>query len=476
MKADVRIAGGIVQSPRGALEADILVTGEQVGALVGRDVEGDAASVIDASGRWIMPGIVDLHAHTRVPGYEYKEDYRTASRAAAVGGVTTFVDMPNVEPPTDSVELLEAKREIAARDSIVDWGHFVSPSRPEQIGPMAAAGATGFKIFQVSGGYPHDPRLAMTDPAQVLEAFYAVAETGLPCAIHPFSQTVFEWLSEREWSRGRPRDPRTFSEVYTKDVVWSSAVGLLLELQRESGVRLHLLHTHSQWSLRLIRDAKRDGVRVTVAVDPKYFHLTDAELVRQDSRAMPGGFVTENPERMASIWQSLDDGNIDIIDSDHAPHTLEDLVGAARDPWTGAWGGPHYEHMLPLLLTDVREGRLRIERLVALLCENPARIVGLYPWKGALQPGSSADLVIIDPDEIVIPRDGAMESKVKWTPYEGWELVGRPVLTMLRGQVISRDGKVTGEHGYGRFIAGRPQGFASITPELAPGLALEERA
>ena len=473
MTVDLRIHGGTLQSSNGSLEADLLIDAGKVVGVVSPGSEADATQTIDAVGQWIMPGIVDMHVHTRVPGYEYKEDFRTASRAAAVGGVTSFMDMPNVEPPTETVELLEAKREIAARDCHVDWGHWVAPTKLDQIPLLAEAGATGFKIFQVGGGYPHDPRLVLSDPGRVYAAFEAVARTGLPCLVHAFAQTLLETISEQAWAAGKGRDIKTFSSIYTRDIVWSAAVGQLLELASETGVRLHLLHTHAGASLRLLRRAKEAGHHVTVGIDPKYFHLTARDLAEGGARGMPGGFIVENEERLAEIWRSLDDGTIDVIDSDHAPHTLEDLKRAEADPWTGPWGGPHLEHMLSLLLTDVHTGKLRLARLVQLMCENPARIAGLYPRKGALQPGSDADVVIVDPERVVVPRDEGMESKSAWTPYAGWQLRGAPVRTLLRGKTVAQDGRVTGQPGDGRYIAGVAQRFGAPGRCQSPGLALE---
>jgi len=243
MNKTTRIRNGIIQTPNGPVEADVLIEGERISALLNRDSEAAADSEVDATGLWILPGLIDLHAHTRVPGYEYKEDYLTSSRAAAVGGYTTYVDMPNVEPPTTTVELFEEKRAMAAKDCLIDWGHFVGPVQFDQIEGLAKAGATGFKIFQVTGGYPHDPRLALDDPGRLYQTFQAVAETGLPCVIHPFVQTLFEYLYEEASAGGAPRDIHTFSAVYTRDIVWRTAVATLLELQRDTGVRLQVVGT-----------------------------------------------------------------------------------------------------------------------------------------------------------------------------------------------------------------------------------------
>lgn len=475
MSGTTRIRNGVIQTPNGPVEADVLIDGEHVSALLARESGVAADAEIDASGLWVLPGLIDLHAHTRVPGYDYKEDYLTSSRAAAAGGYTTYIDMPNVEPPTTTVELYEEKKAIAAESCIIDWGHFVGPVQFDQIEGFAKAGVTGFKIFQVTGGYPHDPRLALDDPGRLYQTFQAIADTGLPCVVHPFAQTVFEYLYEEASQAGAPRDIHTFSSVYTRDVVWRTAVGILLELQRDTGVRLQVVHTHAPGSLRLLRQAKAEGVGVTVAADPKYFHLRDEDIQAQGARAIPGGAVTSDPARMEEIWRSIEDGTIDIIDSDHAPHTLEDLKLMEEDPLIGPFGAPHYDHLLSLMLTDVANGNIRLERLVHMLTEAPAKIIGLYPYKGAVLPGSSADIVLVDPNKTVVPRDGEMYSKSGWTPYDGWELKGGPVLTLLRGEVIAKDGKALAEPGNGRYIEGRPQDWAPRTSTVHQGLSLELR-
>jgi len=469
---DIRIRNGVVHGAAGTVRADILVRGERIVGLVDAAEQAPAKQEIDAAGLHVLPGLIDLHAHTRTPGYEYKEDFYTASQAAAVGGITTFVDMPNVEPPTDTVLLLEQKRRLAEADSIIDWGHFVSPNREEEIEGLAAAGATGFKMYQVSGGYPHDPRLAMGESGKIFTAFQRIAKTGLHCSVHPFDQPLIERLTELEVAAGKPRDLRTFYSLYTRDVIWRSAVATLLELQKETRVRLHLLHTHAAGSLELIRQAKAEGQWVTCAIDPKYFHLTGEDAEREGPRCAPGGFVMEDRARLATIWRCLNDGTIDLMDSDHAPHTLEDLELFRKDPWHGPWGSPQYEYLLSLILTDVHDGKLPLGQAISLLSESSARLIGIYPKKGALRVGSDADLVLVDLEREVVPTDEATYTKSRWTPYRGRKLRGAPVLTMLRGTVIARDGKVTGARGFGRYVAGVPQEPAGTPRFWSPGLSL----
>jgi dihydroorotase (multifunctional complex type) len=452
-----RVTGGQVFVGGQLVPADVLVADGRIAGIIRASEPAEAIETIDATNHLVLPGVIDTHAHTREPGYTHKEDFLTASQAAAAGGITTMIDMPNVEPPTDTVDTFEAKREAAASKSIVDWGHWVAGTKADQIGRLAAAGATGYKIFQVSGAYPHDPRLALNDEAKLLTVMREVEKTGLPLLIHPFNQSLFEQLSEEAFAAGKPANWYTFGEVYTTEAIWHTAVNTLLNLQALTGVRLQVVHTHSAGSLRLIRAAKERGQRVTAALDPKYYHLTRDDLLRIKGRACPGGFITEDDERMAEIWRSLNDGTIDSLDADHAPHTLEELEQLDSDAWHAAMGSPQYDWMYSITLTDVHDGKLSLRRAVELHSEAPAKLLGVFPQKGALLPGSDADLVLVDFNREVTLTDEGLYTKVGWTPYLGRTVKGVVTLTMLRGTVIAKDREVIGAPGYGQYVAGRAQ-------------------
>jgi dihydroorotase len=461
-RADLVVHGGSVYQRNQLVEADLVVVQGKIAAIVDRATALESLAIeadreIDATGLAVLPGAIDTHTHSREPGYTHKEDFETVSRAAAVGGVTTFVDMPNVEPPTDTLETFLAKQQMAEGRCLVDWGHWAAGTKVDEIPKLAEAGVTGYKIFQVSGAYPHDPRLAMNDEGDLIAAFRAVARTGLPCLVHPFNQALFDRLSEEAFAEGRPPNGVTFSEIYTTDAIWSTAVNTLLALQQLTGVRLHLLHTHSAESLRLIRQAKERGSKVTCEIDPKYYHFTLEHLERLGGRMVPGGFVTADEDRMAEIWSSLRDGTLDNIGTDHAPHTLDEVAVADVDAWNANLGSPQIEWVYPVVLTDVAAGHHSLPRAVELLCENPARLLGVWPRKGALLPGSDADFVLVDLAEPFIVTEDRVQSKVGWSPYVGWELQGAIKATYLRGVAVADGSDVVADTPFGCYIAGTPQ-------------------
>ncbi len=450
----MRITGGSVYLNGQTVEADVLIKGEKIAAIAHGDHGIEAKETIDATGLLVLPGMIDTHCHTRDPGYTHKEDFYTASCAAAVGGVTTIIDMPNVEPPTTNVDLFEIKRADAGSKSIVDFGHWVAATELDQIPRLAAAGATGFKIFQVKGVYPHDPRLAISEDGDMLRAFRAIEETGRTCIVHPFSQSLFDELSDEARKSDEAMNWRAFSRIYTIEQVWYSAVGRLLALQELSRVRLHLAHTHASRSIQMIRQAKMDHLSVTAEIDPKYYSLTMADLERLHGFVCPAGFIHEDEARMKAIYAGLTDGTIDNIGSDHAPHTRDEIAVQEHDAWVACAGSPQLDWIYSLLLNDVALGKIPLKRVVEMLCESPAKIADIWPHKGQIAPGSDADLVLVDMNRKEKITEESLQTKVGWSPYEGRTVQGIVTTTIRRGEVIARERQILAKRGSGKYISG----------------------
>jgi dihydroorotase len=443
------------------LENGLVFANEQlVGAHIGIDdgrvsaiskLSLPASSRIDCHGKIILPGFIDLHAHMREPGYTYKEDFESGSRAAAAGGVTFFVDMPNVEPPTSTVESFEEKKKLAGKKSIVDFNHFVFPT-VNQIPELVKAGAAGFKVFMLKGVYPYDPRVCVEDHGKLFEIFEEVAKTNRLCSVHPFDLNLFNSLYDAR-RRDNPSEPKykSYSIAYMDDSLYTISVSTLIQLAKRTHVRLHILHAHSRPALSLIRDSKEEGHEITCQVDPSYFVLGEREISSLGTLAVPGGFMSA--DETSIIWKALDSGLIDVLATDHAPHNRDEIMkGMEEDPRFAPSGSPQLEHYLSVFLDQVNKRTLSIERLVSLGSANPAKMINVFPRKGSIRLQSDADFVVVDMKKEMRISSDRLYTKVGWTPYEGRIVKGLPVLTIRRGEIIMEDGVVTGKPGTGQFI------------------------
>ena len=234
---------------------------------------------MDAVDRVVIPGLVDTHVHLRDPGFTDKEDFTSGTRAAAAGGVTTILDMPNVLPPTSSAERVRAHLENAQLKSIVDFGHNAAATVPENIASMAEAGAAAFKVFMmtdVGRDYPHMPGLAVDDHATLFRICEEVAKTGRPLFVHCHDQSLYQLFVERAWAQWG-RDFRSYARAWREGegIVVDSGVAFMLLLQRETGVRLHVLHLSTIGGVEMIRAAKAAGRQVTAEVNPHALFLAN---------------------------------------------------------------------------------------------------------------------------------------------------------------------------------------------------------
>jgi dihydroorotase (multifunctional complex type) len=449
---DLAIRSRRIWTPDGWRDGVVVVSGGQIESVRGPEDEPPATRRVDATDLVVMPGLIDTHVHLRDPGFTDKEDFTTGTRAAAAGGVTTVVDMPNVTPPTTDAVRLAAHLRNAKAKSIVDFGHNAAATVPENIAGLAAAGATAFKIFMMSDvgrDYPHMPGIAVDDHAVLFRICEEVARTGLPLFVHAWDQSLYELFVERAWAQWG-RDFRSYARAGREGdgIVLDSGIETMLLLQRATGVRLHILHVMTIGGIEMIRAAKADGRAVTAEVNPASLFVTNswASIERWGPFAL-GMWVPD--DHAEALRQATADGPIDVIGTDHAPHTRAEKEVGWTDMYAAPGGSPMIQHYLSLLLTDVNAGRLTLERVIELCVSGPARLVDVYPRKGAIAPGSDADIVIVDLDREAVISETSSYSKCGWTNLEGRTVRGLPVMTVLRGRVIAENGEVLAEPGFG---------------------------
>jgi dihydroorotase len=449
---DLLIRGGTVVSATGQFAADLAISGERIAAVLEPGAVGTADHTIDATGKHVLPGAIDVHSHHREPGFTHKEDIITATSAAAAGGVTTSFAMPNVQPPPNTAERLDAMLALYEQKAIIDWNVNAAATIPAELPALASRGIAAFKVFMVvdtGRDYPHMPGIGVHDHGKLLEIFEAVGPTGLSLMVHPHDQALMAHIEQGFWDRGE-RDALAYARAYAAydGIIWDTAVAVLLRLQKATATPLHLLHTQSIGVVDQLRNAKAAGQRVTAELNPWAVFLGNdwATIERLGSYALSYYVPEKNTE---PLWAALADGTIDLISTDHAPHTREEKEPGWTDGWKAHTGTPSTQFYVPLLLDAAAAGRISLERLVELVATAPARVFRLAA-KGRLEPGFDADVAIVDLDRELEIRDDIVLSKIGWTPYAGRRVRGTIETTLVRGRVVYDGGTVIGVPGWGR--------------------------
>ena len=434
------IRGGKVVTGDGVFEADVAIEGEKIVA-VGNVPAGK--KTIDATGKYVMPGAIDSHVHFRAPGYDYKEDWQTGTGAAARGGVTTVLEMPNTNPPTGTLSALKLKQDIAARQAYVDYGIYglLDEKNLDQLEALSEAGVSGFKCFM---GNTFGDLPAPTDGA-MLEGFEILARLGKRCTVHAENASIMARRQAHLEAAGRT-DPLAHLAA-RPEVCAIEAVSRAVIFAEWTGARLHIAHKSSADALYVLRDAKRRGVDVTVETCPQYLLLSTEDHRKQGNILRVNPPIRE-PGHQEPLWQALREGVVDMIATDHAPHTPEEKTRASC--WQCDCGFPGVETQMPLMLTEVNKGRMSISDYVRWACVNPAKAWGLFPNKGVIQPGADADIVLVDAKREWSIDQSQLFSKSKISPWHGRRVQGGPVLTMVRGQVVMEGGDMIASPGWGK--------------------------
>lgn len=400
--------------------------------------EPPAAELISADGCVAIPGLVDVHSHHREPGFTHKEDIDTVTRACAAGGVTTSLAMPNIQPPPTTRAILDDMLRLYAGRAFVDYHVNPTPTVPSQLAAMAETGISAFKVFMVTDtgrDYPHMPGIGVHDAGQLMSIMKQCADLDVPLMVHPHEQSVMDFIEREFWDRDE-RDAQAYAKAYAAygGVAWDTAIALLLRLQEATGVRLHILHVQTARSVEMLRAAKERGQQISAEINPWALFLGHdwSNIVRLGSYAL-SYWVPE--EHHQALWDGLRDGTIDIVSTDHAPHTREEKELGWVDGWKAHTGTPSTQFYLSLLLTAMSEGKLSLERVVSATSTTPAEIFGI-DTKGKLQVGCDADIVLVDLDRTAVISDSEVLSKCGWSPYAGQEVTGVPVRTLLRGVTV----------------------------------------
>lgn len=428
-------------TPSSMVRMALVVKDGKVAAITSDENVPSAERVIDAEGLYVLPGIIDAHVHFRDPGLTYKEDFASGSAAAAAGGVTCIFDMPNTVPPTKDLETLNAKVEAARAKAVVDYGLYglLTVGSLKEAGGLSSHGVIGFKCYmaETTGKIPPP------SDGEMLEQFSEVAKLGLGVAVHAENQSIVRYMIEKLRAEGRVY-PRAHLESRPQ-IAEEEAVGRAILYAKDTSCPLHIAHLSSEGGVDLVRGAKAGRFPVTAETAPHYLILDDSRYADLGPLMKINPSIKGRSDR-AALWDAVSDGTIDMIATDHSPHTLAEKSGP--DIFDVASGFPGLETSVPLMLTQVNRGRLTLQRYVQLASANPARAWRIYPKKGCIEVGSDADITIVDLSSRSRVDPTKFYSKAKWSPFDGFEVEGQATYTISRGKVVMDHGVVdTLRHG-----------------------------
>jgi len=416
-------------------EVDVLVHGERIEKIDAEISAGDGVDVIDADGRYLMPGMIDDQVHFREPGLTHKADFATESAAAAAGGVTSFMDMPNVDPQTTTRDALAHKYEIAADRCTANYGFYFGATNRniDEIRRLKVGEACGIKVFM--GASTGD---MLVDDPDVLNKIFSDAPVMVVTHCE-HSPTIWENEAHAKEEYGENVPMSEHPNIRSANACLTSS-SFAVDLAREHDALLHVLHLTTAIEMGLFSDAHRSEKRITGEVCAHYLWFDESSYEKLGARIKCNPAIKTSTDREALI-QALNDGRLDIIATDHAPHTQSEKDNTYFKAPSGL---PLVQHVLQILFDLVKKKEINPELLVDRACHAPADIFGVAE-RGYIREGWFADLVIVDPNKSYRVDQSNLLYKCQWSAFEGHKFSATIDTTIVNGTVVYRDGELSGE-------------------------------
>ncbi|UGQ12887.1 dihydropyrimidinase [Yinghuangia sp. ASG 101] len=452
------VRGGLVVTADTETAADVLVDGERIAAIAAPDVAEawlpGADTVLDATGKYVIPGGVDAHTHMEMPfgGTVASDTFETGTRAAAYGGTTTIVDFAIQEVGGSLRAGLDAWHAKAAGRCAIDYAFHmvladVGDAVLKEMDLLVGEGVTSFKMFMAY------PGVLYSDDGRILRAMQQAAENGALPMVHAENGIAIDVLVAQALAAGRT-DPRVHGEV-RKALLEAEATHRAIQLARVAGSPLYVVHVSAAEAVAELTAARDLGLDVFGETCPQYLFLSADDLARPGFEGAK--YVCSTPlrpaEHQAALWRGLRGDDLSVVSTDHCPFCFVGQKDLGRDDFSRIPNGlPGVENRMDLLHQAVLDGHISRRRWIELACTTPARMFGLHPRKGTIAPGSDADLVIYDPAARQTVSAATHHMNVDYSPYEGRRLTGRAETVLSRGTVVVASGAYVGRAGHGRFL------------------------
>jgi dihydroorotase len=442
MIVDLIIINAKIPVKNGTILGGIAVEKGKIFAVAKRTNLPKASKKIDAKGKIILPGLIDIHVHLRDLQLSYKEDFYSGTCAAAAGGFTTIFDMPNTKPVTSNSYLLKEKKAIAQSKVVTNIGFYSILPDLEEIVEVIKEKPYGFKLYLNS---PFTS-LNIADYDVLIRVFNQVKNFDSLILVHAEDQTILMKM-ENCVKRVGLNKPESHLDAHPPKAEVES-IKKIVSLCKNSNIRVHICHVSSTQSLSILSEAKRTGLQITCEATPHHLLLSKDVFSKRGSLAIMNPPLRDSANTKG-LWKALTQRLIDVIASDHAPHSLSEKT--VEDVWEVPPGIPGLETTLPLLLTKVKENKLSLNLLIELLAHKPAQILRLEK-KGYLAEGFDADFTIIDPHYKSIIDSSKFYSKAHYSPFDGYKVIGKPTQTFVRGKLVMDNNQILAKPGEGEVL------------------------
>lgn len=455
---DTIIKNGTVVTAVDTFDADVGITDGKI-VQIGANLQADGAKIIDAGGKYVMPGGIDVHVHLQLPfcGTVSADDFENGTKAGACGGLTTLIDFAIQSKGHSLMDAIKARQaeadagvciDYSLHGGITDWS-----VAKDEMDAAVEYGVPSFKMFMVyrSQGW-------MADDGMLLQALEATAKNGARILVHAENDDAINMLQER-WGP-KYKEVGAYGHAMTRpNFTESEAIGRAALWAEVTGGRLYVVHMSTGEGNDHIKAARERGADVLSETCPQYL-LLDDELFKGENGHLYGTCPQlRKPADQTRLWKGLQEGSVQVVGTDTCTFDTKQKAMWEGDFRKIPFGMPGVETMLPIMYTHgVGQGRLSLNEFVALCATNPAKIFGLYPNKGSIAVGGDADIVVWDPDRELTLSWKDMQTNCDWSPFEGYKIKGYPHVTLSRGRVVAEQGKFVGEVGHGKFVRRKPWG------------------
>lgn len=450
---DLLIKSGTIVTACDIYKADIGIENEKI-ALIGKNIPRNNAKVIDAEGKYIFPGGIDVHTHFQLPmaGTVSSDDFENGTKAAAMGGITTVIDFANQEKGKSLIEGIEARRREADGKVAIDYSLHLCLTKWEEINhkdleKVIDYGIPSFKMFMI-----YRDRGLMSEDSALFSALEFTVNSGAIISVHAESASVLDKLIEN-YKKEKDRYGAYGHVLSRPNFIESEAIDRAIKWAEVTGGRLYIVHMSTGEGADAVKKAKDRGVNVFAETCPQYLLLDDEVFKQENGHWYATCPQIKKKKDCERLWQGLKRGEIEVIGTDTCTFT-----SSQKNLWEGdftkiPYGLPGVETMVPLMYgKGYMEGKYSLNRLISIVSTNPAKLFGLYPQKGTIAAGSDGDLVIYDPQKEVTINHKNLQTNCDWSPYEGMKIKGYPETTISRGKIIVEKGKFVGDKGHGRFV------------------------